>query len=58
MEHQPESVSSYCLKMLATTACLMLLMLVTAKDPSTDDAIRGGVGGVIGWMLSNLIGRK
>lgn len=56
--NQNETVRSYCWKMAATTAALSILMLISANDPSTDDAVRGGIGGVIGWIFANLIGRR
>lgn len=58
MDNKPETVTTYCIKMAVTTAALSVLMLLSANDPSTDDAVRGGVGGAIGWIAANLMGRK
>ena len=43
---------------IITTLCIAFLMLLTASDPSADDAVRGAGGGAIGWLLANLVGKK
>ena len=41
-------------KTIVTAAAVIGILLVTANDPSTDDAVRGLVAGIIGSLSAKL----
>lgn len=48
------TVLQECVKTTVTAAAVIGMLLVTARDPSTDDAVRGLVAGVIGSLCAKL----
>jgi len=48
------SILKECVMTFVTTASVVAILLVTANDPSSDDATRGLVAGVLGSLFSKL----
>lgn len=45
-------------EMLAATACVVLVLLVTASDPSYDEIVKGLLSGVCSYVLTTFVGAR
>lgn len=46
------------IEMLAATVCVVLVLLVTASDPSYDEIVKGLLSGVCSYVLTTFVGSR